>query len=516
MRLQVICENRPGIASEVLDILSLRHIDLCGIEVGPSGQIYLRIQNLAADSLQHLMPEIRRIKDVKDVVLIPYLPMEREHQEIQTLLNTLPDPVISIDQQGGIAVANEAAQSLLKLEANEAKGKLLKQWLKGFNLTQWLNDPEHQVVSSQLEFAGLPYLANFYPIRVPDEGNINSAFAGGVVLFRAPAQLGQQIAAWQKQIGQFEFIQAKSPGMKRVIRQAKKVAELDAPLLITGETGVGKELISKACHQQSMRQNSPFLAINCAGLPEDAAESELFGMEDRCGSITKGVFELAANGTVFLQEVGELPLSLQAKFLRLLQDGSYRRVGSEQEIQTRVRIICSTQQDLPALCQSGQFREDLYYRLHVLTLNIPPLRNRRDDILPLTRHFLNQYATANRRRLKLSDLSKRTLEQYDWPGNVRQLQNAIQQAATVAEGSVLEPEHFQLPGYAQNLGLIDHKSVTTLDESVRRYEAELLRTLYPAYPSSRKLAQRLGISHTAVANKLREYGIGGKSRKSDV
>lgn len=510
MRLQINCQNRPGIAREVLDTLVCHNIDLRGIEVGPTGQIYLRFQNLGFDALQQLMPEIRRIHDVEDVVIIPYLPLEREHQEVHTLLHTLPDPVISFDQQGGITVANEAALSLLKLSADNAKGVRLKQWLKGFNLTQWLNSPDQHAASSQLEFAGYPYLANLYPIRVPDEGDANPAFAGGVILFRTPAQLGQQVAAWQKQMGHFEFIHAQSPTMKRVIRQAKKIAELDAPLLITGETGVGKELLARACHQQSLRRDGAFLAINCASLPAADAESELFGIE-RNGHISKGLLELADNGTLFLQEAGELPLPLQAKFLRLLQDGCYRRVGSEQEVQTNVRIICSTQQNLPALCRNGQFRDDLYYRLSVLTLDIPALRDRHKDILPLARHFLRQHASASRRRLNLSPLSRNILEQYLWPGNVRQLKNAIQQAAAIAPGSTLEPEHFQLPDYAEDKGMIEAKSVTTLEATIKQFESELLRRLYPAYPSSRKLAQRLGVSHTAIANKLREYNIGNTS-----
>ena len=504
MRLQINCKDRPGIAREVLDILAQNNINLHSIELSGHGQIYLRFQNFDFDSLQQLMPQIRRIEDVDDVRRITYIPLEREHEEARTLLHTLPDPVISIDQQGAITIANGAALSLLKMTTDEAKNKPLKQWIKGFNLSQWLNSPE--TIGCQLEFAGYPYLANLCPISVPDD--CDNAFAGGVVLFKAPAQLGQQVAAWQKQVGHFEFIQAKSPRMKRAMRQAKKIAKLDVPLLISGETGTGKELLAKACHQHSLRRDAPFLAVNCAGLPEDAAESELFGIADNDGTVRKGMIELAHNGTIFLQEVGELSPQLQAKFLRLLQDGSYRRIGSEQEVQSNVRIICSTQKNLPTLCSSDKFREDLYYRLSVLTLEVPPLRDRCEDILPLAHHFLRQYNSSSRRKLNLSELSRSVLEQYSWPGNVRQLQNAIQQAASVADGAVLEPENFQLPGYADGWGYVDREAVTTLEGSVKSFESELLRRLYPAYPSSRKLAQRLGVSHTAIANKLREYGIG--------
>lgn len=506
MRLFIACENRPGIAHKVLDALVRHDIDLRGIEFGPTGQIYLSFQEPDLNITQQLMPEIRRIEDVKDVVIIPYIPLEREHVEVHTLLNTLPDPVISIDQQGQISIANDAALSLLKLDTQATKGKALKQWLRGFNLSQWLNSHTAEPHTCQLEFAGYPYLASFYPISVADE--TGDAFAGAVVYFKTPSSLGQQMAAWKKQVGHFEFIEATSPKMKRVVRQAKKIAELEAPLLICGETGVGKELLAKACHQFSHRKDYPFIAVNCAGLPENSAESELFGKVESDDVQHRGVFEAAENGTVFLHEVGELSMSLQAKFLRLLQDGSYRRVGSEQELQSQVRIVCSTQKDLRALARSGQFREDLYYRLNVLTLEIPPLRERREDILPLARHYLRQSNVASGRRLNLSELSRSILERYNWPGNVRELQNAIQQASSVAEGAVLEPEDFQLPGYAEGWGLVDRESVTTLEESIKKYEKELLKRLYPAYPSSRKLAQRLGVSHTAIANKLREYDIG--------
>ncbi|MCV6605736.1 MAG: sigma 54-interacting transcriptional regulator [Porticoccaceae bacterium] len=505
MRLLVSCKNRPGIALEILDTLARHHIDLRGIEVNKSGQVFLRFQNLDFDSLQKLMPEIRRIEDVSDVVRVPYMPLEREQSEIHTLLHTLPDPVISIDQQGNISVANDAALSLLKMGMDEAHNKHLKQWLKGFNLAQWLNSP--QEVNCQLEFAGYPYLASINPITVSND----DTFAGGVIVFKNAAQLGKQIAAWNKHSGHFEFIQAKSPRMKRLLRQAKRITEFDAPLLITGETGTGKELLARACHQSSLRNEQPFLTINCAGLPEDAAESELFGQQDADGTVHKGVFEVAASGTVFMQEVAELPQSLQAKFLRLLQDGSYRRVGSEQELHSQARVICSTQQDLLKLCEQGCFRDDLLYRLSALTLDIPPLRERHEDIMPLARHFLRQYNAASRTRLNLSELSRTILEGYSWPGNVRQLQSAVQQAASVAQGVVIEPENFQLPGYAEEWGLVNREHVTTLEAAIKGFESELLQRLYPAYPSSRKLAQRLGISHTAIANKLRDYGIGKKA-----
>ncbi len=205
---------------------------------------------------------------------------------------------------------------------------------------------------------------------------------------------------------------------------------------------------------------------------------------------------------------------LQTKLIRFLQDGSFRRVGDENEVKVDVRVICTTQKDLPAMVQEGKFREDLFYRLNVLTLSLPPLRERKQDVVPLAEFFIARFAARlGRKAPKLTDSCANFLQHYPWPGNVRQLENALYRAVTLLEGYELDKEHMQLPSYTSDFGYLEKDFDGTLDEAVRNFEADLLRKLYPAYPSSRQLAKKLGLSHTAVANKLREYGINRKSVK---
>ncbi len=511
MRLYIRCEERLGICAEVLDILVKHNIDLRGIELDTKGELFLNFPNLEFEEFQHLMPEIRLIPGIFDVSLVPYMPLEREQQEMKTLLRTLPEPVISIDSKGYVVIANEAALDVIQLPEDHVRAKLVKNWVKGFNFNKWLLNPVSLPESVPVQLKSRAYLADIYPIYIQSEEQEKS-FAGGVLTLKSPERLGRQMTAYHKQTGEFEMIIAESQGMKKVIRQAKRLSGLDAPLLISGETGTGKELLAKACHQHSLRKDKPLLVLNCAALPDEVAESELFGYAagsfDGATTEKKGIVELAERGTVFLDEIGDMSSLLQNKFLRLLQDGTYRRVGDEQEYTSDVRIICSSQKNLLELCQQGKFREDLYYRLNVLTLHIPPLRDRKTDIIPMAERFIARFAEPHRKRIKLSAACENVLQQYPWPGNVRQMENALLRAVSLVEGNVLEAEQLQLPSYSSSWGYVDESFDGTLEEAMKHFESELLKRLYPAYPSSRQLGKKLGVSHTAIANKLREYHIG--------
>jgi len=292
------------------------------------------------------------------------------------------------------------------------------------------------------------------------------------------------------------------------------MAPLDVPVLTEGETGTGKELLARACHLSSPRGQSPFMALNCAGLPESMAETELFGygpgaFEGARPEGKLGLLELTAGGTLFLDSVGEMSPRLQAKLVRFLQDGGFRRVGSDEEVYLDVRVICATQVDLSELCAQGRFRDDLYHRLNVLSLHIPPLRECLDGLEPLALHFLDQ--ASRQIGCALPSLSPTALERlagYHWPGNVRQLENTLFQAVSLCEGGVIEPKHIRLPDYSAAQPLGEFSLDGNLDAIVGRFEKAVLESLYAEHPSSRLLGKRLGVSHTTIANKLREYGIG--------
>lgn len=521
MRLEITCDDRLGICQDVLQILRDHEIDLRGIEVDPKGKIFLNFPELDFDDFRHLMPQIRRIPNVIDVKTIPYMPFEREHYEFNLLLSTLPDPVLSIDTKGVIDIINDAGLKLLSDSHNVLKGEPLSQFVQGIALQRWLDKQPKMPIYEAVTIGSDQYYAQLLPIWVNDEEG-TEVFAGAVMTCKSEPVTEN----WQQASNKaaFERLLTETPAMKRVISDAQRMAELDAPLLLEGETGVGKELLAKACHLASPRHEQPFLAINCAALPDNVAESELFGHAE--GSISAqsakktGVLEQAAGGTVLLDSVGEMSIGLQAKLLRFLEDGVFRRIGEEQEVSVDVRVICTAQGNLFELVENGDFREDLYYRLNVLALTVPPLRERKADIVLLAEHFVAQACKKlGRSQVQISRTAKDRLKNYHWPGNVRQLENTMFRSVSMLEGQTLEPSDIRLPELERNDErlAVDIEDIS-LEEALRQFESHIMKRLYPNYPSTRQLAKRLGLSHTAVANKLRDYGIGkqrkGRPRKS--
>lgn len=270
-------------------------------------------------------------------------------------------------------------------------------------------------------------------------------------------------------------------------------------------------MLAEACHQFSARNQSKFIAVNCAGLPESEAETEMFGRSD-AGHKNVGFFELANGGTVLLDSISELSLEMQGKLLRFLNDGVFRRVGEADEIKVDVRVICTSQQPLSALVAEGKVREDLYHRLNVLTLNLPPLRERIEDLPILTDVFIAEISQLlGMEKPSYDEKFLKALQQHHWSGNLRELHNAIYRACSLATSHQLKVEDLNLANAQEKgmseLDIEELEKAETLEELMHDFESVLLRKFYVKYPSTRKLAQRLGLSHTAVANKLRFYGI---------
>ncbi|SET30788.1 sigma 54-interacting transcriptional regulator [Thorsellia anophelis] len=316
---------------------------------------------------------------------------------------------------------------------------------------------------------------------------------------------------------------ANSHSMKQLIKHARRAAKLDVPLLIEGETGTGKEMLAKACHQESSRVMYPFLALNCAGIPDESVESELFGFLVGNGQSPstekKGFFEQANHGTVLLDQIEEMSSQMQSKLLRFINDGTFRRVGEDKEVFVDVRIICATQKNLFSLVKQGKFREDLYYRLNVITLSIPPLRERRLDIMPLAHFLLSDLsAQLNITSPRCTADVAQLLMSLDWPGNIRQLKNTLYQSLVQLDSEHLSADDLVFDtfrthdielsnSYFEESDLSEEQLSGTLDDIMGKFEKQVLQQLYIKHPSSRKLGSRLGISHTAIANKLKQYNI---------
>jgi formate hydrogenlyase transcriptional activator len=309
----------------------------------------------------------------------------------------------------------------------------------------------------------------------------------------------------------FEEIIGQGPALKAILKQVETVAPTDSTVLIYGETGTGKELLARAIHDLSPRRQATFVKLNCAAIPTGLLESEMFGHERGAftGAIAQriGRFELAHRGSMFLDEVGEIPLELQTKLLRVLQEREFERLGSSRTIKTDARLVAATNRDLKEMVEERQFRADLYYRLNVFPLTVPPLRDRREDIPLLVRYFVQQNARRmNRRITTIPSETMQALARYHWPGNIRELQNFIERAVIVSPGPVL-----QAPVRELKRAATDSASVVTLATAEREAIVRALRDAGGRVGGDEGAAAKLGMKRTTLQAKMRKLGIGTKS-----
>jgi len=312
-------------------------------------------------------------------------------------------------------------------------------------------------------------------------------------------------------------------GLRHVLQQLHRAAATDATVLLEGESGTGKELFARGLHALSPRADSPFVAINCAAIPDTLLETELFGHEKGAftGAVARkaGRFELAHRGTLFLDEIGDLPLALQAKILRALEEKRFERVGGTQSLHVDVRVVAATNRNLKQRVAERQFREDLFFRLSVFPIQIPPLRERSRDVVILARHFVDRFCRdLNKKPLTLSSVALDELNTYSWPGNVRELQNCIERAVILCDGDTIQPRHlnlsFRQPAVAAPVSSpweeIDLSG--TMTDALRRVTSEVERrklegALSEAAGNKQRAAEALQISYKTMLQKLREHGI---------
>lgn len=315
---------------------------------------------------------------------------------------------------------------------------------------------------------------------------------------------------------------ASSAQMRGVLERIRKVAASDASVLLRGESGTGKEVMARALHQQSTRAQGPMVSVNCGAIPESLMESELFGHVKGAftGAIEnrKGLFESADGGTVFLDEIGELPLYLQVKLLRVLQEGEIQRVGESQQRRVDVRVIAATNRDLEADVAEGSFRKDLYYRLNVIPVNLPPLRERRSDIEPLIAHFLQRFAPAGKRAPAFSAEAMQLLMDYDYPGNIRELENAVEHAVVLCDGEQIRPEDLPLQiqegrtedGLLEGLANYGKPSSAGPAAPSHLEQAEIsliMQALEKTGYNFTRAAQHLGITRRTLGYRINKHGL---------
>ena len=509
MRIHVTFIDRVGITQEILALLGARHLNLDAVEMIPPN-VYIDAPTLSPPVLDELHDALLSIDGVRAVDLVDFLPGQRRHLHLEALLAAMSDAVLAVDPGGHVLLANP---TLVGLFGREPAGEPLSSLFGGADLARTLIDKGFRLPMCEVDFQGQALLLEATPISGGGD-----ELVGGLLTLYPPSRIGERLASLLHDPADgLGALLGESAPLKELKARLHKVASLDAPVLIQGETGTGKELVARACHALSARRDASFLALNCAALPESLAESELFGYA--AGAFTgaqrggkPGLLELADGGTVFLDEVGEMSPYLQAKLLRFLNDGSFRRVGGGGEVRVNVRVVCATHRDLEQMVVENNFREDLYYRLNVLNLRVPPLRERGRDILLLAEHFLRQAcAQIQRTPCRLALATQPLLLGNRWAGNVRQLQNVIFRAAAISEGEVIDCADLELAGTALSSRQPGEPEVVSLEAAVQGFEKSLLETFYAAYPSTRQLAARLQTSHTAIGQRLRKYGIAQRS-----
>lgn len=497
-RWRIATENRVGMVLDILTVISGAGIDIGAMEVLP-GLGFLRLEGPLGDRVKERLLALPGVAAVEPVAL---LPQEEKQREVDAVLDAVSDGVLVVGSDGGVARLNPAAAQILSIAAERAAGRPAANILGTDRLLKGAARFDNEEVRVHTVRGALHYIASGRPLGE----------SGGMVLALKSIQQARALVhtLTRPQTVRFAEITSASRLMGDVVKLARAASRVDATVLLQGESGTGKEIFARAIHGESARSGGPFVPINCAALPETLLESELFGYEE--GSFTgakrggkQGIFEFASGGTVFLDEIGELPGHLQAKLLRVLQEGRVRRVGGREEIPVAVRVIAATNRNLRQMVVERQFRDDLYYRLNVIPIVIPPLRERREDIDVLVDHLLAKWSQRlGQPNLTLTPETRSRLREHPWPGNVRELENAVERAMALAAGGEIGLEHLMLEGAP--VGALP-PAQGTLKERLAEVERQILADALSRTGSARKAAQALGVSHTTILNRTHRLGL---------
>jgi propionate catabolism regulator PrpR len=460
------------------------------------------------------------LEDALSVAKFKRLEQEKTTR-LRTIMNATSEGIISVDRNGSVTTINQAALDLLKINGEFIQGRPIQTCIPGDSVASVLQS-EQPLWDNLEKIRGEMFVMNHVPLKVGNN------LVGAVTTFRDASNVMQVENKVRRSLVKrlnakytFEDLIYRSPKMKDTLSKAMKYARTDSSILVTGETGTGKELMAQGIHHACSRQKGPFVSINCAAVPDQLLESELFGHEE--GAFTgsrkggrPGLFELAHHGTIFLDEIGSTPLNLQSRLLRVLQEKEVMRVGGDRLIPIDVRVVSATNQSLSQKVQTGHFREDLFFRLDVLTINIPPLRERTDDIPILVRDMVAKASGKHRLpSIAIPDHDLERLTTLQWPGNVRQLYNFIEKLVILCQGRfaqhIFEELHADLIEYSklrQEHSISGDSWQAGLQKSLVSHEAEaILRALKECRYSKSRAAEQLGISRTTLWRKMKEHHI---------
>lgn len=472
---------------------------------------------------ESMAKELAMVKELKD--------------DLEAIFNSSYDEIFVIDGKGIVTKVNKISETYYGVPTEEIVGKnVLELEKEGYfrpSVTNMVFSEKRRITSAQKTRNGKELIVTANPV-FNEQGEIirvvvNSRDVTELTNLKQKLTETEKLAeSYRTQIMQLQMeklksdeIIARSSQSKQLMEMVEKVAQVDSTVLITGESGVGKGIISAKIHKLSKRSTGPFVAINCGAIPVNLLESELFGYEP--GAFTgakkegkKGLIQLGHGGTVFLDEIADLPLNLQVKLLHVIQQKSLMRVGGSKPIDVNVRFIAATNRDIKQMMQEGAFREDLFYRLNVIPLNIQPLRYRREDILPLVEHFLSIFKEKYGINKKFARETKDILEKYHWPGNVREVENIVERLVVTTESADILPIH--LPDYiicsAENMNnRVYVLDLCPLDEAMEEVERQLIQKAFDRYDNTYRMAEALKVNQSTVVRKMKKYipSSGGRS-----
>jgi PAS domain S-box-containing protein len=520
-KLYLLFKDRLGIVADISTLVAEAQFNIVSMEVVRSddkANVYLEIEGRSPGiSRSEIFELLGKIPDLEEMKSIETLPQETRENRFRVVLDNIRDGVVSIDADGRVSMLNAIAARVLNCRIDEVIGKHITELqLPDYGILQCLKGKKFHHVKKDFvnEKGRFQYFATGVPI-IDSAGRIVGAVEIGKDM-QEIKMLAQSIS--QARPLTFADFVGKSPTIKDAILFAQRIAKTDSVVSIRGESGTGKEVFARAIHAASGRKGS-FVAVNCAALPEALLESELFGYAG--GSFTgarkdgkQGLFELASGGTIFLDEIGEMPLSIQAKMLRAIEEKSVRPVGGTREIPIDTRIITASNENLEQMIEQKLFREDLYYRINVLPIHIPPLRERAGDIRLLAEHFLFQLSfRLEKGNQSLTTPALEKLHNHRWPGNVRELKNVIERAAILCDSEQIDVDcvlfSFEIGKGTGGLqtALPQIQEGHSLQDLIDVYEKQIIHQALGRSDSLRKAAKLLSMSHTALLNKVKKHKI---------
>ncbi|WP_022663683.1 sigma 54-interacting transcriptional regulator [Desulfospira joergensenii] len=526
LRLKLLFTDRRQIVEDIAKVASSNGLNIISMEVENKGNqtlIYIETRgSKTSPPDDRIIESLRQIPDLIFITRINSMPLEIREKRLEVILDSISDGIISVDRTGRITFINPVAKKMYGWNQTRLTGRKLTDLpLENRDILDCLqgksfHNKKRNIISPNGRF-------QFFSAGIAIE-DAKGEITDAVEIMRDMKEI-KELADEVTAPSQFTFsdIIGTSAPLMDAISFAQKISVSSSIVSIRGESGTGKELFAKAIHNQSGRRGE-FVAVNCAALPESLLESELFGYEK--GSFTgaekkgkQGLFETADKGTLFLDEIADMPMGSQAKILRVIQEKSVRRIGGVREIPVDTRIITATSRLIEQMIKENQFREDLYYRINVLPIHVPPLKERKEDIPPLAEHFLSRIAKQVGSVPKaLSMESREKLMDHDWPGNVRELKNVIERGAIISDRDIIEPQAVifgheiekTIRELRSGSGSVN-ESGSSLKKMVGRYERDVIESALARHPSIRKTARALGISHTAMINKMRKYNISNRN-----